>query len=142
MCSAARFGRQNRIQQLLDGGADINAQGDGESTALHQAARIQDLELCKFLIANGADVNAQDRRGQTPLFELFDRWAISPANIQWAEKRQAAFPVLQLLLENGADVNAKANSTTSTSSGGTVLEVFKQMPKEFRDEIEKARVPQ
>ena len=137
MCSAARFGQQDRIQQLLDWGADINAQGNGESTALHQAARIKDLELCKFLIANGADVNARDQRGQTPLFELFDRWAIYPANIQLAEKRQAAFPVLQLLLENGADVNAKANSTTSTSFSGTVLEVFKHMPREFRDEIEK-----
>ena len=107
------------------------------ATALHQAARIKDLELCKFLIANGADVNARDQRGQTPLFELFDRWAIYPANIQLAEKRQAAFPVLQLLLENGADVNAKANSTTSTSFSGTVLEVFKHLPREFRDEIEK-----
>ena len=54
----AGFGQQDRIQQLLDWGADINAQGNGESTALHQAARIKDLELCKFLIANGADVNA------------------------------------------------------------------------------------
>jgi len=99
----------------LIGGADINAQGNGESTALHQAARIQDLELCKFLIANGADVNARDQRGQTPLFELFDRWAIYPENIPLAKKQQAAFPVLQLLLEHGADVNAKANSTTSTS---------------------------
>ena len=136
MCSAARFGRWDRIQQLLNWGADINAQGNGESTALHQAARIKDLELCKLLIANGADVNARDEHGQTPLFELFDGWAIYRADIQQPEARKAAFPLLQLLLENGADVNVKASSTTSTSFSGTVLEVFKHMPREFRDEIE------
>ena len=141
-CSAAAHGNQKRIKQLLEWGADINAQGYENSTALHQAARRKDVEMCRLLIARGADVDARDERGQTPLFEVFDRWAIHMGKYlagNTAETQGKAFEVLQLLLSHGADPDAKADSTTSTSFSGTVLQIFKNMPKDFRDALEKSR---
>ncbi|GAA5505508.1 ankyrin repeat domain-containing protein [Novipirellula caenicola] len=139
MCSAAKFDQPDRIEQLLDWGADINAEDFEKSTALHQAARFHHLEMCERLIANGADVNARDQRGQTPLFELFDRWAIHTEPLQNKETQTKAFAVLRLLLEHGADPEIKTNSTTYTSLSGTVEEVFQNMPQSFREALQTKR---
>ena len=48
-----------------------------------------------FLIAQGADVNARDKRGRTPLFDSVET---------------GYFSQTQFLLENGADANARDNS--------------------------------
>lgn len=142
LCSAAKFGNQERVRQLLQWGADIGAAGKGNSTALHQAARTKDLEMCKLLVANGADVNARDDRGQTPLFEVFDRWATHMQKFLTGtpDVTQAkALAVLKLLIAHGADPAAAAESTTSTSHSGTVLDIFKNMPAELRDVLAKAK---
>ncbi len=136
MCSAAKFDQQDRIKQLLNWGADINAQDFEQSTALHQAARFHHLEMCELLIASGADVNAKDKRGQTPLFELFDRWATHAEHFQNEETQRKAFAVFTLLLKHGADPEVKTNSTTYTSFSGTVQEVYKHMPQSFRDALQ------
>ncbi len=138
LCSAARHSNPSRVKQLLEWGADVNARGHEDSTALHHAARQKDLQMCQLLIDNGADVNALDQRGQTPLFEVFDRWALHLERFLVAspsETQTKAFAVLQLLLRHGADPTVKTKSTTSTSFSGTVLEVFRNMPKEFRDAL-------
>ena len=49
----------------------------------------RNVDIAKVLINNGADVNAKDRRGQTPLF--------------WTRNVDIA----KVLINNGADVNAK-----------------------------------
>jgi len=56
------------IQDLISQDADINAQMDktGE-TPLHLAARYRRADAAKLLIDAGADVNAQDHSGRTPL---------------------------------------------------------------------------
>ena len=95
----------------------------GGSTPLHHAAGFGTLESLELLIAKGADVNAKNRRGSTPLF-----WAIhdeakvraliargATINVKQIEGRtpvyQAALlssgnSVLRFLLENGGDPNA------------------------------------
>jgi len=63
------------VRQLLDLGVPVNAQyaGDGyfdiarNSTALHVAAWQSRPDLVQLLIARGADVNAKDGKGRTPL---------------------------------------------------------------------------
>jgi len=63
------------VQHLLDLGVPVNARyaGDGyfdiagESTALHVAAWQSRPDLVKILIDRGADVNAKDGKGRTPL---------------------------------------------------------------------------
>jgi ankyrin repeat protein len=58
-------------------------------TPLHRAAILRKTEMCRVLIANGADVNARDNFGDTPL--------------HWAHSAEVA----RVLIENGADLNAK-----------------------------------
>jgi ankyrin repeat protein len=48
-------------------GGDVHAVGGGQRTALHGAALMGDPEMVKFLVAQGADIEAKDQYGQTPL---------------------------------------------------------------------------
>lgn len=53
---------------LLDGGARVDAQLEGDGTPLHHAAGfIPSRKMVELLIERGADVSAEDRRGRTPL---------------------------------------------------------------------------
>ena len=55
------------IQLLLDRGADVNATAADGRTAMHGAALQGYDDVIKFLASHGADLNAQDRKGFTPL---------------------------------------------------------------------------
>jgi cytochrome c len=58
--------RMDLINLLLKAGANPNLQRGGE-TALHVAARSGCLDCVKALVEAGADVNAETKRGQTPI---------------------------------------------------------------------------
>jgi ankyrin repeat protein len=55
------------IQLLLDGGADVNAASSDGRTALHGAALQGYDDVIKYLAAHGADLQAKDKKGFTPL---------------------------------------------------------------------------
>lgn len=55
------------LQILLDLGADINRADQNGDTALHGAAGRQSPAIIGFLVANGADLHAQNEKGWTPL---------------------------------------------------------------------------
>jgi ankyrin repeat protein len=48
-------------------GGDVRAVGGGQRTALHGATLMGDPEMVKFLVAQGADIEAKDQYGQTAL---------------------------------------------------------------------------
>ncbi|KAI4885196.1 hypothetical protein NFI96_016653 [Prochilodus magdalenae] len=61
------------IQQLMELG-DVNARaGQVGQTALHLAVRHGRVSTVKLLLAQGADINAQDRAGTTALISACDR---------------------------------------------------------------------
>ena len=83
---AADDGNIEAIKQHIAAGTDVNS--NDEWTPLHAAANKETAEL---LIAKGADINAKDNVGGTPLF-----WAAMEGNEEVAEA----------LIRQGADVNA------------------------------------
>ena len=93
LCDAVRSGDLRAVKKQLANGVDINA-GDSEFgvTALSWAALGDDTEIAKFLIEEGADVNAKSRDGSTPLH--------SAAFLGHAE-------IAELLIQKGAEVSPK-----------------------------------
>jgi ankyrin repeat protein len=52
------------IKQIVDNGADLNAQINEGQTALHFASYIEDnLDVVKYLLEKRAQLNAQDNGG-------------------------------------------------------------------------------
>jgi hypothetical protein len=82
-------------QLLYDNGADPNVQGYLKSTPLHSAAFRSCTEVVKILLEYGADAEARDESGETPLYFVFRH--------DTPERHS-----VQLLLEHGVDVNAPA----------------------------------
>ncbi|MDP6680083.1 MAG: ankyrin repeat domain-containing protein, partial [Verrucomicrobiota bacterium] len=112
---SANSGHKEIVEMLIANGADVNAKRDdgqtpidlasieisellrkhgGKNGTILTAARAGDYEVAKEFFAAGADVNARDGGGGTPLGNatLFDHKKI-----------------VELLIANGANVNAKYN---------------------------------
>jgi hypothetical protein len=77
-------------------------------TALHIAAAAYQTEIVRKLLAAGADVHAQNRRGQEPLHAAANG---SPGAHWWNPTAQAA--TITVLIEAGADPNAFDKSGVS-----------------------------
>ena len=60
------------VKDLVEKGLTVTGFDDLGLTPLHYAARNENLEMVTFLLASGADINAQDetRAGNTPLAEV------------------------------------------------------------------------
>ena len=65
---AAMNGNIKAVKQHLAAGTDVDTRDDAYGwTALHWAAVENNKELAELLVANGANVNARDKAGDTPL---------------------------------------------------------------------------
>jgi cytohesin len=134
--AAAALGRMDRMRALLDANpALVSAQGDKGWSPLHMAAVGGSREAAELLLAKGADANATDSDGMTPLHvankavaELLiakkanvnswsrdnaDLWyddGVHPAG-QWTPLHRAAFEgrteVAEVLIAAGAAINER-----------------------------------
>jgi ankyrin repeat protein len=59
--------RPDKVQLLLDYGADVNALGPKGRTALHYAAVVGHVKVMEVLLEYGADLKLRDQDGQTAL---------------------------------------------------------------------------
>ena len=109
---ATRYGAAE-MQSFLrrNGGLDcVNTVAKGHD--LHSAAFHNNGDAARCLIENGANVNAKDSHGQTPLYVA-----------AWKNSREIAI----LLLQNGADVNAEKSDgrtplDSATNHGHTAMQ--------------------
>lgn len=122
--AAVRASDRATLESLLAADATLTTSKDAAgSTPLHHAAGFGTIDTMTLLLDKGADANAKNRRGSTPLF-----WAIhDQAKVRLLVSRGAAvkvkqvegrsplyqaallgdaLPVIRYLLQNGADPNA------------------------------------
>ncbi len=103
---AARSGNLDKIKALVTAGADVNAKTKYNATALAYAADKGHVEIVRYLLKNGAEVNTTDNFYQaTPL-----SWASMGGHAE----------IIGLLLENGA-TGADQVLTQGARSGNKAL---------------------
>jgi hypothetical protein len=75
---AALEGNVQRITEVLDQGADVNATDTAGCSPLHFATQDYRVDVVATLIASGAEIDAQNRFGATPLsVAVFNPWAVA-----------------------------------------------------------------
>ena len=93
------------LDYLVDHGCDFNGMYDlSDDMALHRAIRNDSYYVCRLLVSNGADIEARNYDGNTPLLEVI---ASMPCGY---------YEMLDLLISRGADINV-----TNTKTGNTLL---------------------
>ncbi|KAL8669025.1 MAG: hypothetical protein Q9168_006366 [Polycauliona sp. 1 TL-2023] len=104
-------------RMLLEYGADANAQGSN-GPALHMACRARNLETVALLLRHGADVNIEvvehvfGQTSTTPLTAVLH----GPGDVLRGRGDSSEIniaPVIQLLLDHGADVNLENRAGTN-----------------------------
>ncbi|KAK6112466.1 Ankyrin repeats (3 copies) family protein [Brugia pahangi] len=142
---AAKHGDIEKIRKIVIP-ATVNCRDVGGrfSTPLHLAAGYNNLEVARFLLENGAEVNLKDKGGLIPLHNASsfghleiaalliecgaevnhpDKWGYTPLH-EAAQKGRTQ--ICSLLLNNGADVTLK-NSEGFTALDITVTEDTKEL---------------
>jgi ankyrin repeat protein len=79
-------------------------------TALHFAANGLRLETAQVLVDAGADVNARDDRGRTPLMNLVSDFRFRRTDEESTDKNRIVEAIALMLILNGALVDATDNS--------------------------------
>jgi ankyrin repeat protein len=90
------------------------------ATALHilaSGANFWQVEALEYLLSKGADIEARNKNGMTPLLAAIDKQY--PDGF-WREE------TVRVLLRHGADVNATVKTTGTVSKGSSALEISSQ----------------
>lgn len=99
IADAAMVGDFGQVDALIGQGIDVNEPQIDGNTALHWAARFDDLDMASNLMAAGADVAATNR-------------VLAPPMLLAAINGSAA--MIKLFLDHGADPNAPLSQTGDT----------------------------
>jgi ankyrin repeat protein len=113
--------RRDIVRLLLEHGAAVNKRAN-QGTSLHVAAHTGALDTMKELLAHGADIRAQDTDGRTSLFYAMEGDQARRVHLA----RQEATNCVGLLLQQGADIDARAKN------GETPLMEASYYPSSFR----------
>ena len=88
---------------------DINDEDNYRNTPLNYACRGGYMRIANLLLQKGADVNAKNNLGYTPLHQLFEI-TIEGSFIFETNNANYVYTSAKLLIDAGADVNAKDNN--------------------------------
>jgi uncharacterized protein len=110
---AARHNHVETASALLEAGANIQQADANEIFPLLMAISNNNVEVAKLLLEREAPVNGADFYGRTPLWE-----AVNVRNLYLDSEtqtngvdREAMLGVIRILLDKGADVNARTKET-------------------------------
>lgn len=95
LCQAVQDNDANHCRELLEKHeVNVNGKCSDGNTALHEASKCNNAEILTLLLDFGADINAKNEYGYTPLHMCCQHIS---------EELEAS----ELLLRNGADINAQ-----------------------------------
>lgn len=102
------------IKLLLDNGAKIDQAGSGDwKTALQVACHEGTMEVVRFLLVCGADVNAEGGRYGTPLQAAAARRLDEDSS---REELQTKLSILKLLIDEGGNINQHGGAALRTAA--------------------------
>jgi ankyrin repeat protein len=108
---AARQGHLESVKTLLAAGADVNQLTGDKSSPLLIAVINGHFDVAEFLISKGADVTLASENGATPLYAVLNvQWApkaLYPQPRAYLQQKLGYLDLMKLLIEKGADVNAR-----------------------------------
>jgi hypothetical protein len=105
LIAAAKGGHDDMVNLLLDKGADINERYttgqsyDSSDTPLHEASDKGNVSTVRILLERGAEVDAKNSDGTTPLYAV-----VTSGSIGKDKDREA---IVRMLLERNADPEIK-----------------------------------
>ncbi len=111
---AARSGVIEAARVLLDAGADVNQLTRYGWSALLAATQNRNYEMGKFLIEHGADVNIANKGGWTNLYLATDNRNVEGGDYPTREPDMGHLDYIKLLLDAGAEPNARLTESTET----------------------------
>jgi ankyrin repeat protein len=111
---AAREGDLESAKLLLDAGANVNQTSEYGWTPLLTATNNRHYVLGKYLVEHGADVNRANKGNWTPLYIATDNRNIEGGDYPVPKPDMDHLAYIELLLEHGADPNARAKDNTLT----------------------------
>ncbi len=111
---AAREGDIESARKLIAAGADVNQTTEYGWTPLLTAVNNRNYQLAKLLVESGADVNLANKGGWTPLYLATDNRNIEGGDYPVPKADMDHLELIQLLLEKGADPNARVKDNTLT----------------------------
>lgn len=108
---AIQLNENDIISILLEKQNNLKKNSDQESP-LFLAARNGNKNIVIKLLEKGADINAQDAWGQTPLIA-----AITHCNASKEKAKKEAFDLIKFLVEKGANIKPELNTSTTGRKG-------------------------
>lgn len=142
LMQAVAQGSKRAVRALLRANADVDRPRNDQSTALHVAAKLGNVQISKQLLDSHASPHSQDDRGISPLIEAarngqadvarlllrsdtpngvrrqvhgVDKKGMSPLHHAASCEDHGGTDVVDLLLESGADVNATSHGGRDTA---------------------------
>ena len=105
---AARDGRLEGAKFLVTAGADVKLADPNEISPLLIAILNDHLDVATFLLDHGGEVNSSDFWGRVPLWAAIDiRNMDLDHGVDKGVDRAAVFDFIKLLIDRGANVNAR-----------------------------------
>jgi uncharacterized protein len=111
---AARSDDLESVKVLLAAGADVNQVTDYGWSALLVATQNRYYKLGAYLLDHGADVNLANKGGWTPLYLATDNRNIEGGDYPVRKADMDHLDYIKLLLDKGANVNARMKDSTET----------------------------
>ena len=104
---ACQNGKTKIVKLLFENGADIDAENDEGTSAIHFAAQSGKIDLVDILLQKGLDINSKNNLEENPL-----HYTLYPRHFPACQKATNSFGMAKFLIENGAKIDEDSSRGT------------------------------